>query len=292
MTIRDSLAKAAGRLEEAGVEPASREAALLLSHAMNWDRATLLAHAGDELSDADHQTFFDLVERRAEREPAAQIFGCREFWSLPFVISKEVLCPRPDSETLVEIVLTLSKERFEARNKPIRLLDLGTGSGCLVLSLLHEIPDASAVGVDQSLNALAIARTNGERLELSSRASWLCADWGTALDGVFDIIVSNPPYVRTDEWRTLEPEVRLFEPETALLAGDDGLDAYRLLAPEVKRLLAPEGIACFEHGQGQGDAIVKLMATAGLTCIARKADLAGIGRCLAFERACSPSTTP
>ncbi|MGI9493996.1 MAG: peptide chain release factor N(5)-glutamine methyltransferase [Geminicoccaceae bacterium] len=292
MTIRDSLAKAAKRLEEAGVEPALREASLLLSHVMNWDRVTLLVHAGDELSDADHQTFIDLVERRAGREPAAQIIGCKEFWSLPFIISKDVLCPRPDSETLIEMVLTLSRERFETREKPIRLLDLGTGSGCLVLSILHEIGHAHAVGIDRSLEALTIARANGERLELSSRASWLCADWGTALDGAFDIIISNPPYVRVDEWSALEPEVRLFEPKTALLAGDDGLDAYRLLAPEINRLLAQGGVACFEHGQGQGDAIVKLLATAGLTCIARKTDLAGIGRCLAFERARNPSTAP
>ncbi len=285
MTIRDSIAKARERLEKAGVEPASREASLLLGHVMNWDRATLLARSGDELSDVDRQAFFELIERRARREPAAQIIGYREFWSLPFVISKDVLCPRPDSETLVDLVLTMSKTRFDGTERPRRLLDLGTGSGCLVLALLSELPDVCAIGVDRSLEALSIAQANSERLGLSSRISWLCSDWASALDGSFDIIISNPPYIAVDEWAMLEPEVRLFEPEAALLAGDDGLDAYRLLAPEIKRLLAPGGFACFEHGQGQGNAIAAIMSKAGLREIARQDDLAGIGRCLTVEPA-------
>lgn len=284
MTIRDSIANAAERLKKAGVEPAAREASLLLGHVMNWDRVTLLAHVGDELDDVDRQVFFELVERRVRREPAAQILGYKEFWSLPFVISKDVLCPRPDSETLVEMVLAMSKKRFESDEKPLRLLDLGTGSGCLVLAILHELSNASAVGVDRSLDALAIARSNSEQLGLAERVNWLCADWASALDGSFDIIISNPPYIKLDEWPTLEPEVRLFEPETALLAGSDGLDAYRLLAPEIKRLLAPGGFACFEHGQGQGDGVAAIMSKTMLRETAHQDDLAGIGRCLAVEQ--------
>lgn len=284
MTIRDAIAEAAGRLAEAGIETPSREAWLLLSEVMGGDRVTLLAHAGDALSESNKKAFLKLVQRRVQREPIAQIFGRKEFWSLPFTVSKDVLCPRPDSEALVEMALTLLNERFEESRKPLRLLDLGTGSGCLVLSILSEIPNAIAVGVDQSVKALVIARANSERLGLSSRIAWLCANWGTALHGAFDLIISNPPYIKVDEWPELAPEVRLFEPTAALTAGKDGLDAYRHLAPDVQRLLAPSGIACFEHGLGQADAVTELMSAAGLTCITRQKDLAGIARCLAVER--------
>lgn len=285
LTIRDAVADAALHLERAGIDAARREAWLLLGAAIGADRATLLAHAGDALNEPGKKAFFRLVARRCQREPIAQIVGQKEFWSLPFAISKDVLCPRPDSETLVEMALALLKKRFEKhRRKSPRLLDLGTGSGCLVLAMLHALPKASAVGVDRSLKALAVARANGERLGLASRITWLCADWGAALEGSFDLIISNPPYIERDEWPKLAPEIRLFEPEAALMAGEDGLNAYRQVAPDIERLLAPGGIACLEHGFGQAEAVVKLMSAVGLTCIDRQNDLAGIERCLAVAR--------
>lgn len=283
MTLRDTIATAADQLAQAGIEDAAREAWLLLSKVMGMDRVTLLAHAGDKLSTADKDALMQLVLRRARHEPVAQIFGQKEFWSLPFAVSADVLCPRPDSETLVEMALTLLGNHPKISQKPWRLLDLGTGSGCLILALLSELPKANAVGIDQSQKSLAIARANGEQLGLSSRVSWLCANWGKTLEGSFDLIISNPPYIKTDAWSELAPEIRLFEPDSALLAGEDGLDAYRQLAPDIKRLLAPNGIACFEHGIHQGDAISALMSKAGLTIIARQNDLAGIERCLAVS---------
>lgn len=277
---------AACKLATAGVDDARREAWLLLSHVKNADRATVLAHARDRISASETDALMQLVERRARHEPVAQIFGEKEFWSLPFSVSADVLCPRPDSETLVEMALELVKDRFGERQEQAspRLLDFGTGSGCLILALLSELPHAQAIGADKSLASLQIAKANGERLGLASRIAWLSADWGTALDGRFDLIVSNPPYIRAGDWRMLAPEIRLFEPEGALLAGEDGLDAYRQLAPDVKRLLAPDGIACFEHGQGQGDAIAAIMSKVGLQVIERRADLAGINRCLAVTK--------
>ncbi len=284
MIIREGIAEAAGLLARAGVEAASREAWLLLGSVLEWDRATLLAHAGDMLGPVDRGAFLELVERRARREPIAQILGEKEFWSLPFAISSDVLCPRPDSETLVEMALKLLKERSAGQGRPLRILDLGTGSGCLVLALLHELPHAKALGVDRSPEALAVARANGDRLGLSSRVAWLSADWGSALMGVFDLIISNPPYIECSAWSELAPEIRLFEPVAALTAGEDGLDAYRQLAGDVQRLLAPAGFACFEHGFGQGDAVAGLMSKVGLACIERRQDLAGIERCLAVQR--------
>ena len=283
MTIRDAIAEAGKLLADAGIEAARTEAWLLLGSVLSWDRATLIAHALDELNDMDRQAFFALASRRSRHEPTAQILGQKEFWSLPFTVSKEVLCPRPDSETLVEMTLALLKKRFGGESTALRLLDLGTGSGCLALALLHELPGASGIGIDRSETALAIASANGNRLGLTPRVDWLCSNWTAALDGTFDLIISNPPYISAREWPALAPEIRLFEPDIALLAGADGLDAYRLLAPEIKRLLAPGGIACLEHGYGQADDITRLMADAGLTRIAQQKDLAGIERCLAFE---------
>jgi len=283
LTLRDAIATASGKLTKAGIEGASGEAWLLLSHVTGRDRATLFAYAEDQLSAADERALMDLVERRAQHEPVALIVGQKEFWSLPFTITSDVLCPRPDSETLVEMALTLLWQR-DGEQQPPCLLDFGTGSGCVILALLSELPKASAIGVDQSLKSLAIAKANGERLGLSSRVNWICADWGTALSGNFDLIVSNPPYIKTGDWPTLSPEIRLFEPDAALLAGEDGLDAYRKLAPDIARLLSPDGIAVVEHGIHQGDAIADIMSKAGLNVIDRKADLAGIDRCLAVMR--------
>ncbi len=284
MIIREGIAEAAGLLAHAGIEAASREAWLLLGSVLGRDRATLLAHAGDVLSPADRSAFCKLVARRVRREPVAQILGEKEFWSLPFIISKDVLCPRPDSETLVEMALGLLKERSASLDRSPRILDLGTGSGCLVLALLHELSHAEALGVDRSPKALAVARANAERLGFSSRAAWLCTDWGSALEGAFDLVISNPPYIESSAWPDLAPEIRLFEPVTALTAGEDGLDAYRHMAEDVERLLSPAGIVCVEHGLGQGDAVAGLMSEVGLACIAKRQDLAGIERCLAMER--------
>lgn len=283
LIIRDVVEQAANRLRAAGVDDARQDAWLLLAHIRKQDRATLLAHVRDALEADDQRAFQRLVDRRARREPLAQIVGRKEFWSLDFRISADVLCPRPDSECLIEAALAEVDKRCRSSERAPRILDLGTGSGCLLLALLSEWSAADGVGVDVSSRALAIARSNGESLDLAGRAQWLCANWGAALRGCFDLIVSNPPYIARNETPRLEPEVRQFEPETALFAGEDGLDAYRSLAGDLRRLLAPDGFACLEVGFDQADSVEALLKDAGLRTTGRRQDLAGIDRCLIVE---------
>jgi len=269
--IREVIEQAKRHLASAGIDDARQEAWLLLAHIRRQDRATLLAHALDDLGQDDWRGFQQLVERRAAREPLAQIVGRKEFWSLDFRVTSDVLCPRPDSETLIEAALAEIRRRSKANDWVGHILDLGTGSGCLLLSLLSEMPGASGVGVDVSMQALSIARSNSQALCLADRAAWLCGDWGTALDGRFDVIISNPP--------------RRFEPETALIGGEDGLDAYRSLGHDLSRLLAPNGLVFLEIGAGQAEAVERLLAASGFRTIDRRRDFAGIDRCLIAQLA-------
>ena len=284
MIIRDAIEQAAGHLRAAGVDGARHDAWLLLGHVLELDRAALLAGALDDLGSKDQSSFSDLVDRRAAREPLAQIIGRKEFWSLDFRITSDVLCPRPDSECLIEAALAEINRQSPTAIWPGRILDLGTGSGCLLLTLLSECPTAKGIGVDLSQKALSIARSNGERLALAERVEWLCADWGAALGGSFDLIVSNPPYITTGEAKSLAPEVRCFEPPTALFAGGDGLEAYRALAADLRRLLSPGGTAILEIGAGQAVSVEALLEVNGLRSAGRRLDLAGIERCLIVKR--------
>jgi release factor glutamine methyltransferase len=239
----------------------------------------------DDVPDRDRQAFERLVARRQAREPLAQIVGSKEFWSLDFLVTADVLCPRADSETLVEAALMEVRSRYETASWPGRILDLGTGSGCLLLALLSECRSAQGIGVDVSMPALSIARRNGERLGLSGRVHWLCADWGTALAAEsVDLILANPPYIAEGDADTLAPEISRFEPAAALFAGDEGLDAYRTLAADLGRLLKSEAIACVEVGAGQADAVEDLLRRQRLECRSRRQDLAGIDRCMIVQR--------
>jgi release factor glutamine methyltransferase len=285
LTIREAIERAAGCLERAGVEDARLDAWLLLAHVRGEDRATLLAHATDELGAGDRQAFRRLVARRQAREPLAQIVGRKEFWSLDFLVTSDVLCPRADSETLVEAALSGLGGRCVASHWRGRVLDLGTGSGCLLLALLRECRAAEGIGVDLSMAALGIARANGERLGLADRARWLRADWGSALAAAsVDLILANPPYIADGDANSLAPEIRKFEPGAALFAGQEGLDAYKALAPDLCRLLRPGGLACLEVGAGQADAVEALLLQAGLEGRGRRRDLAGIERCVIVAR--------
>jgi release factor glutamine methyltransferase len=221
-----------------------------------------------------------MVRRREMREPIAYILGAKEFWSLPLEVGPAVLIPRPESESLVEAALG----RIGGRAAPCRLLDLGTGSGCLLLALLSELPQAIGLGVDLSPDALEIARRNTERLGLTARARFMQGSWGRGLGDRFDLIVSNPPYVGSGQLDGLEPEVRAFEPAIALSAGPDGLAAYRSLIPDCARLLEPNGALVLEIGQGQGDAVARILAAHGFRVAERRPDLAGIERCLVAVR--------
>ena len=216
-----------------------------------------------------------LLDRRAAHEPLALITGRREFWSLDLAVSPATLIPRADSETLIEAALAARPERTRVR----RILDLGTGTGCLLLAALSEFPAAFGIGTDRSAAATALARHNAARLGMADRAAFLCTDWAAALSGRFDLILSNPPYIPTAALPELMPEVARYEPASALDGGPDGLGAYRRMLPELPRLLAADGVAVLELGQGQ-DAPVAALARAAGFAAATRADLAGIPRAL------------
>jgi release factor glutamine methyltransferase len=275
-SLSRALARTVERLRQAGIEDARREALLLLAKATGRTRIDLVVGPQANLAANEEAALEELARRRALREPMAYLLGEREFWSLPFLVSPAVLIPRADSETVVEAALSMVADRSAA----LRLLDLGTGSGCLVLALLTELPAATGLGTDASEAALSLARANARRLGLDGRAAFDRGDWGQDLRGRFDLIVSNPPYVASSEWAALEPEVRVFEPRSALLGGTDGLAAYRALAPDLARLLAPGASVCLEVGARQADPVTGILRTAGLEVTSRRRDLAGIERCL------------
>lgn len=279
MTARlDRLLDAATRrLADAGLDQPRLEARALAGGVLDLSRESMLADPAQAVEPAARSRFEAAIARRAAREPMARIIGIREFWSLEFALSPETLIPRPETETVVEAVL----ERAP-RETRLTILDLGTGSGCLLLALLSELPLATGLGVDISAGALATVRQNARRLGLAGRARFAAADWGRGLKGPFDVIVANPPYVAEDARGELAPEVRDHEPARALFAGADGLAAYRELAPDIARLLAPDGLAVVEIGAGQGHAVAAVFADAGLAPRGSRDDLAGHRRALVF----------
>ncbi len=275
--LAGAVTAAAERLAAAGIEAARREAMLLMAHLLKSDIGIIYRENERRLSVDEHAAFDALVARRAAREPLSHITGRREFWSLEFRVSGDVLDPRPDSETLIEAVLDYCAAGFAPRH----ILDLGTGSGCLLLALLHELPEAEGTGVDLSEAALIVARENAERLSLARRATFIRSHWGEALAGTFDLIVSNPPYIPAAEIASLQPEVRDYEPHLALIGGADGLDCYRAIIADARRLLRPDGIIIFEAGAGQAPDVGRLLTEAGLRDVRFFRDIAGIERCIA-----------
>jgi release factor glutamine methyltransferase len=280
VTIGDLLKDGAARLAQAGIDGATREVRLLLQTAAGVPVSTQIAFPERTISADATARFGALLERRASREPMAHILGQREFWSLPFKVTADTLDPRPDSETLVQAVL----DQVPDRSVPLRLLDFGTGTGCLLLALLHELPNATGIGVDMSAAALAIAMENAGALGLAQRATFHRGNWDDGIDPGFDIVLSNPPYIPSGDIPGLQPEVASFEPRLALDGGSDGLDAYRCLGPAAARLLLPDGLAAFDIGIGQSDSVRRIMAAAGLRHIATARDLAAVERCLLFRK--------
>lgn len=273
MTLRNAISRAAGLLAATSDTP-RLDAELLAAHALGIDReALLLSH----LDDPEPEAFAGLLARRAGREPLAYITGTRDFWTISLAVGPGVLIPRPDSETLIDGAL--SHFRTFA---PRTILDLGTGSGALLLAALSEWPAAHGLGIDRTPEALGIAAENARRLRLEERARFRLGDWGDGVDEAFDLILCNPPYVESDA--ALAPDVACHEPATALFAGPDGLDDYRRLAPQVGRLLAPGGIALFEIGAAQGQAVCALFEAVGMETRLLK-DLGGRDRCVAVTAA-------
>ena len=266
-------------LRQAGIDSADADARLLIAHALGIDRAGLTANGERPLTAAETKAIDALAARRLRREPVARILGEKEFWSLSLQVTPAVLVPRPDTETVIEAALDVIV-RDCLRAERLRILDIGTGSGALLLALLSELPNAHGIGTDISEAALQIARANAERHGLANRCTFVACNIVDGLQNPFDLIVSNPPYVAHGEIAALAPEVRDYDPAVALDGGSDGLDGYRAIAPAARRLLAPGGHLIVELGAGQESAVGALFTKAGLTVGAARKDLAGIPRAI------------
>ena len=271
-TIAETLRAGAGRLAAAGIDSPRLEARILLAHALGCSSEDLVRDLTVRVSSPD---FAGLLARRTAREPLAFILGWREFWSLRFHVSPATLIPRPETETVVGTALTLSPNPLA----PSRVLDLGTGTGCLLLAFLHERPGAFGIGTDRSAAAACVARRNARDLGLAPRSAFLCGDWANPVDGRFDLVLSNPPYIPSPDLATLMPEVARHEPRAALDGGLYGLTAYRAIIGALPRLLTPKGAAVLELGIGQCDAVAAIAAAAGFRAEARP-DLTGTARAM------------
>lgn len=269
MSAADALREAAGRLAALTDSP-RLDAELLMAHAAGLERGEMLLRLRDM---AVPEGFAALMERRLTHEPVSQIVGTRDFWTLTLNVTRDVLTPRPDSETLIEAAVA----HFAGTQGPRRILDLGTGSGALLLAALAEWPEARGLGVDISRAALAVARSNVVRCGLKGRANFAQGDWFAVVEGQFDLILANPPYIATDA--ALPRDVADYEPHGALFAGEDGLDAYRVLAPNMGPYLVPGGMAAVEIGHDQGLSATALFAAQGLD-VSVFNDLGGRARCL------------
>ena len=273
----------AAQLRSAQLDESELDARILIGAALGLDLTGLIAQAARPLTEAEAERLAGYAQRRIAGEPVARILGTRDFWGLPFRLSEATLVPRPDTETVVERALEMFRERQLSR--PPRIADIGTGSGAILLALLHEIPDAFGVGTDLSLTALHTARGNAAALGLADRASFVACSYAAALRGPFDLIVSNPPYIPAGEIPKLAIEVREHDPHLALDGGNDGYDAYRALIPQAAGLLTPGGALIVEAGQGQARTIETLMAVAALSVDRPpKADLAGIPRAISARK--------
>ena len=264
------------RFKSAGIDSAELDARLFVGAALGLDLTGLITAANRTLTLDESNRLEAFAARRLNGEPVARILGHKEFWGLPFRLSAATLVPRPDTETIVERALEILRA---SRERALRIVDLGTGTGAILLALLHELPKAFGVGTDISLEALWTAKANAEDLGLATRSAFVACSYASALSGDFDLIVSNPPYIRSADIASLASEVRDHDPRTALDGGANGLDAYRVLIPQAAGLLSPGGALILEAGQGQSGPIETLMTAAGLTTPeGAKSDLAGIPR--------------
>lgn len=285
-STRDVLREAVDDLGAAGVDSPRLDARLLLGHVLGRE---VWPHEDISLDDDDLIRFRHLISRRRRREPVSRIVGRRGFWNLDLKVGPATLDPRPDSETLIEAAVSL----FSRRPPPAWILDLGTGTGCLLLAALQAFPDAQGVGIDLSPDAVGMARANAAGNGLAGRARFETAGWSEFRDPrAFDLVLSNPPYIAEADIAGLDPEVRDFDPRLALAAGQDGLDAYRQLAAVLPRVLARQGVAVLEFGEGQGGAVEALMEPVGLRTVERRSDLAGIDRALVLQRNDTRSSHP
>lgn len=275
MTVKDLLKQLRLRFAASGLDTPDLDARILVRHCLQLTDSDLIT--GQMQPTPDQMTALDAaIERRLAREPVSRILGYREFWGLRFKITPDTLDPRADTERLVEMALESMKN-----TPPARILDLGTGTGCILLALLTEFPQATGLGIDINPGAVDVSRENMESIGLSDRASFRQGNWTDSLtesDGPFDLIVSNPPYIPEADIESLSVEVRNHDPILALVGGRDGLEPYRILITEIKKFLSPQGRALFEIGQNQDADLVRLVEESGLKLVRIGADYAGIPR--------------
>jgi len=279
-SVYERMAAARQRFERAGIAPdeAAIDAEVLARHVLGWDRSSLITR-GHQPAPAEFESIFEsLAARRENREPVAMITGHREFWNLDFEVTPDVLVPRPETELIVETAMETAGGGWR------RIMDVGTGSGCLAVALAVEFPEATVTAADVSDAALRVARRNADRHGVGQRITFVTSDVLASVDGVADLIVSNPPYCRTGDYDSLQPEVHDFEPATALLAGPDGLDVVRRLFATAAPHLADDGRLVVEFGFGQATQIAQLAEAAGWRIHAIRDDLQGIPRVIVLGR--------
>ena len=283
-TVETARRTLTARFKSAAIDSAELDARLLVGAALGLDLTGMItgAHRRLTLDESNHLEGF--TRRRLAGEPIARILGLKEFWGLPLKLSAATLVPRPDTETVVELALEILLAGG-GLDRPLRIADLGTGSGAILLALLSELPAAHCCGTDISVDALETAGNNAARLGLADRATFIACDYASGLSGTFDLIVSNPPYIRSADIEHLARDVREHDPRAALDGGADGLDAFRALVPQAAGFLAPGAVLVLEAGQGQSGEIEALMTASGLiTASPPKADLAGIKRAVAGRK--------
>jgi release factor glutamine methyltransferase len=286
-TVDHARRSLTARFKAGQIDSAELDARIVVGAALGLDLTGVISSASRLLTPEQASRLEDFARRRLAGEPVARLVGCREFWGLPLQLSADTLVPRPDTETVVELALQMVRTA-PAAGGALRIADIGTGSGAILLALLSELPGACGVGTDISVGALRTARANAADLGFGGRAAFVACDHAAALAQGFDLMVSNPPYIRTAEIAGLAPEVRDHDPRRALDGGADGLNAYRALIPQAARLLARRGALVLEVGQGQSAEVEALMAEAGLLPERPpRADLAGVPRAVA-GRNCPP----
>jgi len=283
LTIEASRRALAAQFKARGIETPELDARLLIGAALDLDHTALAAQAARLITSQESKAIARFAQRRMAHEPVARILGRKEFWGLDFRLSAATLVPRPDTETVIEAALEFFQN---SRASALRIADIGTGSGAILLALLSEFPEATGVGTDISAEALATAELNARRFDLAGRASFVQCDYAAALSGPFDLIVSNPPYIPSSHIATLDHDVRDHDPILALDGGTDGLDAYRAIIPQAAALLGPGGVLIVETGHDQSTPVSDLMRAAKLTLPRPPvADLGGIHRAVMGRKA-------
>jgi release factor glutamine methyltransferase len=282
LPVEAARRRLAREFRQHNIDAADLDARIIVGHALGLDHTALVAQSGRVLAREEADAIAALAARRLAHEPIARMLGCREFWGLSFKVNLETLLPRPETETVVEATLAALDGEHRG-SRALRIVDLGTGSGALLLALLSELPNAFGIGTDISVSALGCARDNTAALCLSARASFVACDYGAALKAPIDVLVSNPPYVARGDIAGLQPDVRDYDPRRALDGGPDGLDGYRAVAAHARRLLAPNGVLAVELGRDQLGAVTSIFARAGLAPSAPRHDLSGIARALVLR---------